>query len=246
MKFGLIIIGDEILSGRRQDQHLPFAIAALARRGLELAWCRILADEPALLTDNLRQTLASSEAVFSFGGIGATPDDHTRQCAAQAAGVDLVRHPGALAEIEAQFGDQAYPVRVRMADLPAGSRLIPNPINRVPGFSFADHHFLPGFPHMAWPMLEWVLDNRYAHLQQQPAVQAVITVYGVPESNLVDFMEDFVNRFPTLRFSSLPHMTGDQRWLELGVRGPQDQVAEGLAFLKAALDARGHRWAETP
>ena len=245
MKFGIIIIGDEILSGRRQDRHLSHTIEILAKRGLELAWCRILADDPKSLTANLIQTLATREAVFSFGGIGATPDDHTRTCAAQAAGVELARHPQALAEIEAQFGDQAYPVRARMADLPAGSRIVPNPFNRVPGFSLAHHHFLPGFPHMAWPMMDWVLDNEYAALNASAPVQAVITVHDVPESELVDFMEDFVNRYPALRFSSLPHMEGDQRHIELGVKGARDAVAEGVTFIKTTLAARNLRWEET-
>jgi molybdopterin-biosynthesis enzyme MoeA-like protein len=245
VKFGIIIIGDEILSGRRQDRHLPRAIEILAERGLELAWCRILADDRQSLTANLVQTLATGEAVFSFGGIGATPDDHTRACAAQAAGVELARHPEALAEIESRFGAQAYPVRVRMADLPAGSHIIPNPYNRVPGFSLAHHHFLPGFPQMAWPMMEWVLDNKYSRFYRTGAVQAVITVYDVPESELVDLMEDFVTRYPALRFSSLPHMEGEQRRIELGVKGASEAVAEGVDFIKTTLAPRGLRWEET-
>lgn len=245
MKFGVIIIGDEILSGRRQDRHLSQAIEILAKRGLELSWCRILADEPESLTINLKQTLATGDTVFSFGGIGATPDDHTRLCVARAAELALARHPQALAEIEAQFGDQAYPVRARMADLPAGSRIVPNPVNRVPGFSLARHHFLPGFPQMAWPMMEWVLNNEYAGLPGAGSVQAAVTVYDAPESELVGFMEDFVARYPTLRFSSLPHMEGERRRIELGVKGPRDAVAEGLAYIETTLAARGLRWEET-
>ena len=93
--------------------------------------------------------MPSGDLVFCFGGIGATPDDHTRQCAAQAADIPMLRHPDAVREIEAQFGPEAYPRRILMADLPAGSTIIPNPVNRVPGFSLRHHHFLPGFPR--WP-----------------------------------------------------------------------------------------------
>src|SRR3970040_1755098 len=104
MAFGALVVGDEILVGKRQDKHLAFVIQALARRGLRLAWCEYQGDDPDRLTAALRRSFASGDAVFSFGGIGATPDDHTRQCAAAAAGTDIVLHPEAEAEIRARFG----------------------------------------------------------------------------------------------------------------------------------------------
>jgi len=88
--FGAFIIGDELLSGKRQDKHLPRLIEMLAVRGLELSWVRVLGDQPALLTQHLRESFASGHIVFSFGGIGATPDDRTRQCVAEALGLPLV------------------------------------------------------------------------------------------------------------------------------------------------------------
>ena len=109
--------------------------------------------------------------MFSFGGIGATPDDHTRQAAAAALGVPLERHPEAVAEIEARFGADAYPHRVLMAEFPAGASIIPNPFNRIAAFSVRDHHFLPGFPQMAWPMLDWVLATHYPDLVREAPVE---------------------------------------------------------------------------
>src|SRR3954447_9200154 len=100
--FGALIIGDELLVGKRADKHLPFVIAALAKRGLRLAWAHYLGDEPARITAALRASLESSDVVFSFGGIGATPDDHTRQCAAAALSVPLKLHPEAEREIRAR------------------------------------------------------------------------------------------------------------------------------------------------
>ena len=76
MAFGALIIGDELLVGKRQDKHLGFVIGALAARGLRLAWAEYQGDDPARLTATLRRTFASGDVVFSFGGIGATPDDH--------------------------------------------------------------------------------------------------------------------------------------------------------------------------
>ena len=87
MNFGLIIVGDEILSGKRQDKHLPKVIELLSARGLALSWARYIGDERPGITAALRDAFASGDAVFCCGGIGATPDDHTRQCAAAASGV---------------------------------------------------------------------------------------------------------------------------------------------------------------
>src|SRR6476646_4625150 len=95
MQFGLLIVGDEILSGKRADKHLPKLIELLSARGLALAWARYVGDDPARITAELRAAFSSGDAVFSCGGIGATPDDHTRQCAAAALGVPLALHPEA-------------------------------------------------------------------------------------------------------------------------------------------------------
>jgi len=152
--FGLIVIGDELLLGDREDRHLPFFRQLLKERGDLLKRCWILPDEFEELTHQLRLSLDQALPTFVCGGIGATPDDLTRGCAAAAAGVGLVRHPEAAALIEGRFGEAAYPERIHMADLPAGSRLIPNLYNQIAGFSLGEHHFLPGFPEMAWPMAQ--------------------------------------------------------------------------------------------
>ena len=142
--FGALIIGDEILSGKRQDKHFPKIIALLKARGLALGWSMYLPDDPDIITAVLTSTLAREDIVFSFGGIGATPDDHTRQCAADSAGVELHLHPDAEAEIRARFDMEITPQRLAMGEFPRGSRIIPNPYNRIPGFSLGHHHFLPG------------------------------------------------------------------------------------------------------
>jgi molybdopterin-biosynthesis enzyme MoeA-like protein len=74
---------------------------------------------------------------------------------------ELRLHPEAEREIRARFGGEVTPQRLQMGEFPAGASIIPNPVNRIPGFSLREHHFVPGFPQMAWPMVEWVLDNRY-------------------------------------------------------------------------------------
>ena len=217
MAFGAIIVGDEILVGKRQDKHLSFVIRALAQRGLRLAWCEYHGDEPARLTAALRRTFASGDAVFSFGGIGATPDDHTRQCAAAALGVELALHADAEREIRGRFGGETTPQRLKMGEFPVGAEIIPNPFNRIPGFAIREHWFAPGFPQMAWPMLEWVLDTKYRELfdRDRWAEDSVI-VYELPESTIAPLMETINSKYAGLKAFSLPSMGegGTRRHIE--------------------------------
>ena len=239
MAIGLIIIGSELLSGRRQDGHMAHAIELLDARGLNLAWSTYLEDDPQRITAALRSTMGSPDWVFCFGGIGATPDDHTRQAAADAAGLPLECHAEAAAVIEQRFGAKAHPQRIRMAHLPQGCRLIPNPVNQIAGFSLNHHHFLPGFPQMAWPMMNWVLEEHYADAFGQPAVERILRLPGITEGLLIGVMEDFVRRYPDLKLSCLPHMEEDYRETELGVRGPGEATEMALAWLREALETEG-------
>lgn len=224
MDFSIIVIGDEILSGRRKDKHLEQTITLLAARGLELVRAEIIGDVEKRIVETLRRSMATDGVWFCFGGIGATPDDLTRACAATAAGVRLQRHPEAVREIEAQFGADAYPNRILMADIPDGCRIIPNYYNRVPGFSLGHHHFFPGFPEMALPMLEYVLENQYQHLfYKTHFVEKKLRAYEAHESELLDLMNGIVNDFPQLRFSSLPHI-GVDAFVEFGFKGEQKDV----------------------
>lgn len=242
MTFGLVVIGSELLLGKRADGHFAYVVNALSRRGLELHWCQYLGDEPDRITLALRRSMKDGDAVFCFGGIGATPDDHTRASAAKAAGVRLLRHPEAAAIIESRFGKDAYPQRIHMAHLPEGCTLIPNPVNQIAGFSLGDHHFVPGFPQMGWPMLEWVLDHRYKHLlSSEPPVERSLTLPGTSEGQIIHIMQDLVARFPKVRLSCLPHMDGDYRETELGIRGRSLDVEEAAAWLDDTLEREGFK-----
>jgi len=213
-------------------------------RGLSLAWAEYLGDDPARITASLKRSMATDDIVFSFGGIGATPDDFTRQAAAEAANLPIVRHVGAVAEIEARFGEAAYPKRVLMADFPQGAALIPNPVNRVAGFSLGSHYFMPGFPEMAWPMTEWVLDTHYPHLfHQQPIAEAAILVMDAGESQLIDLMNQIVAHHSQVKLFSLPKLD-TRRTIELGVKGPVDQVNQAMSEIKTGLAELGFPWSD--
>ena len=304
--FGIIIIGDEILSGKRSDKHLPKAIELLKVRGLSLSYADYVGDDPARITATLARAFAaartSGDVVFSCGGIGATPDDHTRQCAAAALGVELALHPEAKALITSRMQDvakeQGVPFdpdrhdnihRLNMGMFPAGAQIIPNPYNKIPGFScfvepeeyssqeltqrkespnqqgprdwlsqtagaaapsggrelhaVSDRgglHFLPGFPVVAWPMIEWVLDTYYPHLHQTLAyIEKSIIVFGSMEATLTPLMVDIEAAHPGIKVFSLPsvdHATYG-RHIELGVKGSPDAVASAYPALLAGLGA---------
>ncbi len=233
LAFGLIVIGDELLKGARCDAHLAAFKRLIGERGHELAWYWLLPDDLEILIAHLRFSLARPEPVLACGGIGATPDDQTRAAAAAAAGVGLKRHPEAARLIEDRFGAAAYPSRILMADLPEGAELIPNPINQIPGFRLKHHWFFPGFPEMAWPMAEWVLDRNFEHCPQLR--EAAVLVRGVAESQLIPLMRQLSSRYPELKHFSLPHR-GEDPHIRLGFRG-RSGLESALADLKQALAA---------
>ena len=271
--FGLIIVGDEILSGKRQDKHLPKIIELLSARGIALDWAEYVGDSPARITATLKRAFASGDIVFSTGGIGATPDDHTRQCAAAALGAPLQLHPEAEALIRQRMQDLAkeqgttyepnHPDnihRLNMGVFPAGAQLIPNPYNKIPGFYVLGErggvlsaagppqgantpsggsapraagerggiYFVPGFPVMAWPMVEWVLDNLYPHLHRKSSyVEKSVIVFGAMEAALTPLMVRLEADFAGIKVFSLPSVDHPQygRHIELGVKGAPDDVA---------------------
>ena len=265
--FGVIIIGDEIMSGKRADKHLPAVIERLNARGLQLAYADYVGDAPARITAALKRAFASGDMVFSCGGIGATPDDHTRQCAAQALGVEMALNPEARDLIRERMRDtareQGVPYdperpdnlhRLNMGVFPVGARIIPNPYNKIAGFSCTAVpeaglaagavHFVPGFPVMAWPMIEWVLDTHCSHLFERGVrMEKSVIVFGAMEGTLTPLMEDIERLFPGVKVFSLPSVDHPEygRHIELGVKGDRLAVPDAYAALLAGLrqfDAR--------
>ena len=247
IRWGVLVIGDEVLSGRRQDRHVPAVIERLNARGLRLSWARMVGDDMDLMVRSLRQGREEAEAVFCFGGIGATPDDLTRAAAARAFERPLVRHPEAEALIVGQFGADAFPHRVLMADLPQGAGLIPNAYNNVPGFYLEGHYFMPGFPQMAHAMLDWVLANRFARVGDADYVERAIWVMDATESQLLDIMRTFTVDYPDLKLFSLPVLPSadlPRRRIELGLKGARPRVDEAMRRLTEQVRVLGFEWME--
>jgi molybdopterin-biosynthesis enzyme MoeA-like protein len=260
-RFGLIVIGDEILSGRRQDKHMSKLIELLNERGLSLSWAKYVADDPDQITATLKASFASGDVVFSTGGIGATPDDHTRQCAALALGTKTQLHPTARELIAAriQLTAEGDPIkadlsrpenqhRFKMGEFPIGSEIIPNPYNQIPGFRIQEHHFVPGFPVMAAPMMAWSLDTHYKDLfhQENWSEQSFIVPKGI-ESALTPLMERIEASFPGVKVFSLPSM-GDaskggiyaERHIELGIKGNANLLESAWSALRTGTQELGY------
>jgi len=254
-EIGLIIVGDEILSGKRADKHLSKTIELLSARGMALDWADYVGDSPERITRTLQRAFNQPSVVFSCGGIGATPDDHTRQCAARALGLSLALHPQAEQLIRERMQDvakeQGVPYepdradnvhRLNMGMFPQGADIIPNPYNKIPGFSCQGAqgvvHFVPGFPVMAWPMIEWVLDTHYPHLFQQSAwIEQSVIVMGAMEATLTPLMERIEQQHDGVKVFSLPSVDHPQygRHIELGVKGQPEKVAQAYPDLLAGL-----------
>lgn len=239
-RFGAVLIGDEILCGKRKDKHLPHVIDALQMRGLKLAWAKFLGDDLKHLVHALSQTQQDDIPVFCFGGIGATPDDQTRHAAAEAFGTSLLRHKEALAMIESRFGESAYPNRVLMADLPEDCLLIPNSYNQIPGFTLYEHHFFPGFPNMAWQMFEWVLDHYYSSRVPQQTEHS-LRVLNVRESDLIPLMESLTRHHPRAKLFSLPHIDAIAT-IEIGFRGEPGPVEAAFRQLVCLLKEHAYHF----
>jgi molybdopterin-biosynthesis enzyme MoeA-like protein len=246
----LIIIGDEILSGRRQDKHFSKLVELLSQRGLQLGGAEFISDERETIAATLARSFATEDIVFCCGGIGATPDDQTRQAAAQALGVDLELHPEAARLIAERCadnerrgqgsGDMSLPEnqqRLQMGVFPVGAEIVPNPYNKIPGFFIKDHTFMPGFPVMAWPMMEWTLDTRYRMFHHAVTrIEHSFLAFRLPESRITPALEELEKRWPGIKAFSLPSMgeTGHPH-IDLGVKGEPKAAAEALAYLRAEV-----------
>ena len=226
-KFFALIIGTEILNRRRVDAHFDFVTHVLQERGYTLSGSFIIEDDPTLIIDTIKFIALQENAVlFSFGGIGSTPDDHTRQCAADALKDGLLyTHDEAHKIIVDTLGDRAYPHSVKMAQLPKNAELLYNPINNMPAFSLDNRYFfMPGFPEMSHPMVKEILKDiipkkkvRYRH---------TLTA-ACRESIFIEIMEQMPE---TVEFSSLPKRyeeNGNLSWkVTISVASYNEQVSQ--------------------
>jgi len=220
--FFVLIIGTEILNRRREDAHFDFVSKSLLEKGYTLKGSFIIEDDPTLIIQTI-EFIASQEnaLLFSFGGIGSTPDDHTRQCAATALrdGV-LVPHQEAKAIIEGKLGDAAYPHAIVMADLPKGSNLLENTVNQMPAFYLDEKYFfMPGFPEMSHPMVTEILSKI---IPVKKEIYRHTLTAECKESEFIEIMKDMPKG---VEFSSLPKITKDGWRVSISVASDNKNLA---------------------
>lgn len=238
--FGLIIVGDEVLSGRCQDVHLSQTIDLLKRYKQNLSWSYCIGDDLNGLTQTLKTSHANAQenngVVFVTGGIGATPDDRTRQASADAFGVGLTPHPNGVKILEAKHNEPISEHRTRLVSFPQGADIIPNPINQVPGFSLHNHFFVPGFPSMAKPMFEWVMQTYFSNRPASLAQEKSIRVFGVSEGVIAPILKHLEHQFSDVASFSLPSTELDGHYVDVGVKSMNpDQLTNSYYALKKSM-----------
>ncbi len=199
----VMLIGNEILSGRTQDLNLQFIAKSLAEIGVRLCECRVVTDDADAIIEALNTLRERYTYLFTTGGIGPTHDDITAQCVANAFGVPLLQHPEAVARLTAYFdsrGVEANEARMRMANVPQGGTLIDNAVSVAPGFRLANVHVMAGVPRIMQSMFEQILPT----LTRGTVVKSVSVVCNLPEGELSAPLEQLQQQFPQVEIGSYP------------------------------------------
>ncbi len=236
MNFYAVIIGTEILNGRREDTHFEFVKKELAKYGHELFSSFIIKDDVALMTKVYEMIKEDRDAViFSFGGIGSTPDDLTREIASKVfTNAALVPHKQFLADIITRFGEKSYPHRIHMADLSPKAELLFNPINNMSGFSlFNKYFFVPGFPNMAHPMIKNVIATHFSKVVSRYR----LTLYAhTSEETLITLMQTLPKE---IELSCLPLFVNENAHVELSLSSTNKNLNnEYFEIFKIELDKK--------
>ncbi len=223
MNFYALIIGTEILNGRRVDKHFEFVKNELAKYGHELFASFVIKDDVELMKNTFDLIKRDKDAVmFSFGGIGSTPDDLTREVAAQVfTNKGVVTHLKFKEDIIERFNQEAYPHRIHMADIPEGATLLQNPVNNMSGFALENrYYFVPGFPSMAHPMIQSVIKNNYSQSKEKFR----FTLFAhTSENTLISLMKNVPKE---IELSSLPMFIENKPHVELSLIGDDENLVK--------------------
>lgn len=219
----VLVIGDEILSGRTQDTNTNTIARFLTAMGIDLIEARVVGDRPEQIIQALNALRAGHDYVFTTGGIGPTHDDITADCVAEAFGVDLPEHPEALAILERRYGVEFNAARRRMARIPSGASLIANPVTDAPGFQIGNVFVMAGVPAIMQAMLQDVAPR----LKGGAVVHSgTLKVSGVGEGDVAEILAEASRRNRELSFGSYPfgHGTSGEMGTRLVIRGQDPDV----------------------
>ncbi len=201
---GLVVIGDEILSGRTNDENTNWIADKLTHQGIQLMEVRIVPDLEEKIVRAVNTLKTMYDYVLTTGGIGPTHDDITARSIANAVGRQLERNADAIEVLRDYYGDDAELTesRLKMAEMPEGASLIPNPVSGAPGFIIENIHVMAGVPRIMQAMLDYVLDG----LEGGRVLLSNTLTYGVQESELAGMLEDLQKQYPAVKIGSYPGM----------------------------------------
>ncbi len=233
---GLIVIGDEILSGRTEDRNIAAVARFLAVVGIDLAEVRVVADRAPAIVSAVNAMRGAWDVVFTTGGIGPTHDDITADAIARAFGTEIVENEQALALMVERYGQSALiPSRRRMARIPLGAKLIRNPVSAAPGFTIGNVHVLAGVPEIAAAMLNELAPQL---TRGEPvSVRSIMVPAG--ESAFASSLAEIQRNFADVAIGSYPKITDEGFSVEIVLRSRNNeqlvQAAEAVEAMVAAL-----------
>lgn len=236
----VLIIGNEILSGRTQDINLNYIATRLGAAGIPVREARVIPDVPETIISTVNEVRQKFDYVFTTGGIGPTHDDITAECIARAFGVKFERNAEAMAILEAHYkamGTDVNEARARMANIPAGARLLENPVSKAPGFNIGNVYVLPGVPSIMQAMFDLLL----AKLPGGPPVVMHTVTCDIREGDLAADLEAIALKYPQIDIGSYPGVR-DGKWMtQLICKGSDaDAVSQAGAEVIAMVKRLGH------
>jgi molybdenum cofactor synthesis domain-containing protein len=233
----VLIIGNEILSGRTQDENLAFLAGGLNEAGIRVREARVIPDDPAVIIATVNEVRHGFDHVFTTGGIGPTHDDITAQCIADAFGVKLIVHPDARRLLEAHYpAGHLNEARLRMAMVPEGAVLLPNPISQAPGFQIGNVYVLPGVPRI----MQGIFAQLRHRLQGGDKVLSRSVSCRLGEGTLAQDLAALQERHPDLEIGSYPYFRRGDFGVTLVLRGTdRSRLAAATEELKALIRTLG-------
>ncbi|MBN8890597.1 MAG: competence/damage-inducible protein A [Rhodospirillales bacterium 70-18] len=235
----LLVIGNEVLSGRTQDANIKFLATRLGEIGIPLREVRIIPDVAETIIATVNAVRPMFDHVFTTGGIGPTHDDITSECVAAAFGVPWEPHPEAWARMERHYKPGEFnPARQRMATMPRGASLIDNAISIAPGFTIGNVHVMAGVPRIMQSMFD-TLAPRLAG--GPPIVARAVHALGLAEGRIADGLAAIQGRYPGLDVGSYPYYRASGNGVAIVAKGPDPAAAEAaIAEVTALMQALGH------
>ncbi len=233
----VIMIGNEILSGRTKDKNLSYIAEALNKHGVRVMESRVIPDIEATIISTVNETRAAFDYIFTTGGIGPTHDDITSAAIAKAFGAPLIRHPEAEAGLRAYYGEEkTNEARLSMADVPEGAQLIPNPISTAPGFIIGNVHVMAGVPSICQAMIDHVAPT----LSGGAPMRSIAYDVNMAEGDMADTLAQIQDAFETIELGVYPRYSEGVLSSHVVLRSNDDAALSAAdADLTQALKALG-------